>query len=408
MTFKKLTTAIATGAVLINAMAPIALANTITVTGNGALSTNNVTEVTTNVTKVDQTNNAKVNNNIDSNATTGGNSASFNTGGTTQIVTGNAKNDIDVSTAVNLNKVDLKNCGQCNGGAVNVTVSGNGATSDNNVDVIKSNELFLNQDNNAHVNNKINANASTGKNDSSFNTGGASITVTGNAESKVNVDNKANANIAEVGGGNSAQNSSGVTITGNGSLSNNNVTLTETSLTELMQTNIADIRNDVKAKAETGENKSSFNTGGMTIISTGNAKTDVAVDNMVNFNAAKVDCECILGNLNAKIGGNGATSLNNITADNINSLFEIQDNLADLLNDVNGKAKTGLNDVSFSTGSPMSDPMIATGNAKSSDDVSNAGNVNIFNEGHSLQLPGGVQIEFELEFEHILHSIHMG
>ena len=39
MTFKtRLTTAIATGAVLLNALAPIAAADTITVSGNGAFS----------------------------------------------------------------------------------------------------------------------------------------------------------------------------------------------------------------------------------------------------------------------------------------------------------------------------------------------------------------------------------
>lgn len=409
MTFKtKLTTAIATGAVLINALAPIALAETITVTGNGAQSNNTVNVATNTTTVVNQTNNAFITNKVESTASTGGNDASFNTGGTTKIITGDAKTNVDVSTAVNLNKVDLKNCGTCDGGPVNVTISENGAQSENEVEVDKDNEVYVDQDNNAKIFNDVEANAYTGKNDASYNTGGDSIIWTGNATTNVTVDNKANANIATVGGGDSDQDGSTIEIIGNGAESDNDVDLDVDSAIVLDQYNHAFIHNDVDATAKTGKNDSIFNTGGITAIITGDAKSDVDVDNLVNFNAAKVDCDCILEDLEVKIGVNGAQSENEVEVDNEQDLFDDQDNFAGLFNDVDDEAKTGYNDVSFSTGDPENDPIISTGNSWSSSDVSNVGNVNLFNEGHSLHIPGDWEVGVEFDLEDLLDFLHLG
>lgn len=402
MTFKtRFTTAIATGAVLVNALAPAAFANTITVSGNGAFSENAV-ETTSNSTKVvNQTNNANIANNVSSNASTGGNSSNFNTGGDSVIRTGNATSNTAITNAANVNKASLSNCGGCDAGPTTVNVSGNGAFSQNGVSVEQNKAVFLNQDNNANFVNNVNANANTGKNDNSFNTGGESIVVTGNATTNVSVNNEANKNWAVIGGGNGSNGGSSVTISGNGAFSENGVALAENSAVVLDQVNSANIANYVDAKANTGKNDATFNTGGFVGISTGDAKTNVAVDNKVNFNAASIDCDCVLDGLAVKIAGNGAESLNGVSAESNNETFYLQDNLANLLNEVDDYAKTGHNDVGFSTSDVDGDPLVVTGDAHSKTVVNNEGNENYLNEG-GLVLPGGLELGLHWDLSSLL------
>ena len=394
MTFKtRFTTALATGAILVNALAPIAMANTVTVSGNGVNSTNGVNVTNSSNTVVNQTNDANITNHVSSNASTGGNSSNFNTGGNTTINTGSATNNVNVTSAANLNQASLSNCASCNGSATNVTVSGNGVGSDNGVAVNNGNNVFLNQNNQANFNNKVNADSNTGKNDTSYNTGGDSVILTGNAKTNVTVGNMANANVAQLGGSNGTAGSSSVIIKDNGVGSNNGVTLNHDSAVVLSQDNNANIKNDVDANAKTGWNQSQFNTGGFTGISTGNATTDVAVDNMANFNAASLDCGCVLDGTDVKVAGNGVGSDNGVDVSSDNAVFNDQANNARLHNDVNGDAKSGSNDLGFSTGDVMGDPVIYTGNAKSSTDVNNSGNVNVLdNGGNTLHLPGNWEV----------------
>jgi hypothetical protein len=400
MTFKtRFTTAIATGAVLLNALAPVALAEEITVTGNGAFSDNTVKVESNNATVVDQNNDANVTNNISSNANTGGNDASFNTGGDTRIVTGDAVTKTDVSTHVNLNKAVIDGCGTCEGGDLGVKISGNGAYSDNAVKVENENLVSVSQDNEADIRNYVDAHANTGKNDSSFNTGGDTVVVTGDAASIVDVDNKANANIAKIGGGHGEGGSSWVEISGNGAFSDNTAKLDSGSAIVLDQYNDAYIKNRIDAKANTGKNDASFNTGGETAIVTGDAKTKVDVDNKANFNFASVDCECVLEDLKVKISGNGAESENKVKVDSDDELFAFQDNYADLYNYVDDSAKTGHNEASFSTGDVWGDPLIATGNAGSFTDVSNSGNVNVF---------GDWEVDAHFDLHDLLSLLHLG
>lgn len=389
---KRFTTAIATGAVLINALAPVAFAETITVSGNGSLSNNTVNVSSNTTTSVNQSNNANVINNVTSNASTGGNSTNFNTGGNTTIQTGNATTNTTVSTAANLNSASVNSCGTCGNGATNVTVSGNGYGSSNGVDVNNSNGVFLNQTNNANVLNSVESKANTGKNDSSFNTGGNGSIVTGNASTTVKVGNMLNANEATVGGGNGNAGNSSVTITGNGAFSENGVALNNGSAVVLSQGNSANVANYVDAKANTGKNDSTFNTGGDTSVVTGNAKTDVTVDNAVNFNSASVGCDCVMGGLEVKVAGNGTDSFNAVDAGDDNAVFNGQGNETALLNSVDGNAKTGYNDPSFNTSEVNGDPSVHTGNGTSTTNVDNSGNVNLFNNGSTLHLPGDVEL----------------
>ena len=386
---KRITTALATGAILVNALAPMAFAETLTVSGNGAFSNSAVNVSQNTASVVNQSNNANISNNVTSKASTGGNSSDFNTGGDTFIKTGNATTNTTLNTQANLNQASLTNCATCNGGATNVTVSGNGAYSDNGVGVNNTNSVFLNQANDANINNNVDAKASTGKNDTSYNTGGGSIVLTGNATTNTAINNKANANFANVGGSNGSLGGSSVTIDGNGAFSTTGVGLNQSSAVVLGQDNAANINNNVDAKAKTGDNGATFNTGnGTSGISTGNATTGVTVDNAANFNSAELSCDCVLGDLGVKVAGNGADSMNSVDAAADNSVFDGQNNAANLANGIDGDSKTGSNDTGFGTTGFHGDPSIYTGDSVSTTNANNAGNVNLLDNGTSLTLPG--------------------
>lgn len=408
-TKSRFTTAIATGAVLLNALAPVALAssaNDLTVAGNGVNSTNNVTVNNSSATVVNQTNNANIKNNVSSNANTGGNDASFNTGGDVKIKTGDAVAKTNISNAVNLNKASVANCGGCNGGAFDVKVKGNGVGSENDVNLNKENEVFVNQDNDANIRNHVDANAKTGGNDAGFNTGGDVKINTGFAFTNVTVDNKANANFAKIGGGHGDSDGSSVKIKGNGAYSDSNVDLNEASAIVLDQDNDADIRNNIDANAKTGHNDGSFNTGGDVKIKTGDAWTNVEVGNLVNFNAATIDCDCVLGDLDVKVKGNGVGSDNNVDSDTENELFNEQDNDADLWNNIDGNAKTGYNEAGFNTGDEYGDPSVKTGDAQSTTGVSNSGNANFFHNGNSFHLPGNWELGVDWDLSDLFDLFH--
>ena len=88
--------------------------------------------------------------------------------------------------------------GNGNGGATSgtdVTISGNGAGSTNTVRVDSTRTESVSQSNNSNVNNNIHSNSSTGRNHSSFNTGGNTFLNTGNATNWVSVMNNMNSNM---------------------------------------------------------------------------------------------------------------------------------------------------------------------------------------------------------------------
>src|SRR3989338_3997974 len=107
-TKRKLATAIATGALLLNAFAPLAFASTtIQISGNGVGSNNYANVTQTSTTTVKQSNNASVTNNVDAYADTGDNSAKWNTGGDVTVNTGNATVNTSVSTQAKIGRAHV-------------------------------------------------------------------------------------------------------------------------------------------------------------------------------------------------------------------------------------------------------------------------------------------------------------
>lgn len=398
---KKFTTAIATGAVVLNALAPAAFASETTISGNGAFSDNSVDISNHNNTTVSQDNNADIFNHVESNASTGGNDASFNTGGDTSINTGNASTNTTVTNDVNTNVAHVESAGGNNG--TDVTVSGNGAFSENDVNVRNNSDVRVHQDNDAHVSNIVNSNATTGHNNAGFNTGGDTSINTGNASTDTTVMTEANRNVANVSGGNGSNDSS-VQISGNGAFSDNKVNLWNGSAVIVDQDNDAHVFNHVNSNAKTGGNDANFNTGGDVSINTGDAKTKTDVRTAVNFNAADISGDFAKA-ANVKISGNGAQSKNKVHAKFFNDHLVFQDNDADVFNKVKSHAKTGENAAKFNTADVKGDPSIRTGNADEATFVHTSGNVNTTGKGANSNFSDKFGVDFDFDLSGLFNAL---
>lgn len=389
---KQMLAVLASGSVLVSPLSTVFAGTTIVINGNGSDSTNGAVVVQQTSTQVVQSNHADIDNNVKADAETGENDAKDNTGGDVSIDTGNATTDVSVKNSVNVNEAAVDCCAA--GGETSVEISGNGTGSENVATLQQQNAVGVFQDNKADVDNHIKADAETGENDAEDNTGGDVEINTGNAKSMVSVATTANVNRATVGGDGAGRHVS-LMIAENGSDTYNDIALALQDAIAVRQDNAARVHNDVEADAETGENDAEDNTGGEVSIDTGNATVDVTVDNMVNFNAADVDCGC-LSDVMAKIYGNGTESENIATAALASQLEAFQDNGADLDNDVEGDAETGENDAEDNTGEAdmASDPSVDTGDADSTVYVENSGNSNSYGDMGEWEMPEMPEVHF--------------
>ncbi len=260
-----------------------------------------------------------------------------------------------------------------------ITISGNGAGSNNAATVTQTNTTTVSQNNTANVTNNVTSNASTGGNDANFNTGGNVTVQTGAATSNTTVANNLNSNAAQVSGCNCGSDTN-VKIDGNGALSLNQVKLTDVNATTLGQNNVANVTNNVTSDAKTGGNDANLNTGGTTTVVTGAASSTSNVKTTANANVANVGGSALAGatghSASFVIEGNGAGSNNWITAGLTNSNYVSQGNTANITNNVDSDAKTGGNDAKFNTGG---DVVIATGMATAKAMVDNMVNFNSAN-----------------------------
>lgn len=397
---------------------PAFAAETIQITGNGSSSTNNATVQSTQDTTVVQNNSANINNTVNNTANTGSNSASGNTGGDVLVLTGNSTSTTDITNKANLNVADVTNCG-CSSDAT-VTISGNGSDSNNRANVTQNTSTEAFQNNQAYITNTVRNNSKTGYNSADGNTssvtGGGTVTVlTGDANSTTTLDTAANANVLRIGSGGTGGNGTlSALISGNGSSSRNRIRFTDDSSVLSVQDNSAMVLNDVSARLKTGGNSADDNTGDTNItVDTGSASSNVAVDNMVNFNMADLDCGCLL-DASAKISGNGTDSRNRIMAnlDGSQSVFqggrEGDGNNANLTNWLKGKLTTGYNSADGNTASVLGDPVrVFTGNSSSTSSISNSGNVNVVGPSTMATLPGGLSLDFNFNLSSILSFLHM-
>ena len=198
-----------------------------------------------------------------------------------------------------------------------VSNTGNGAESTNIANTTNVSNKNVFQNNDADITNTLVLDATTGNNDSNFNTGGNSSIDTGSANIDANVLNIANMNLTagnmwlvivnEAGnwvgklygapsGGNVAASAlmsflidpitGAVTASNsdNGAGSVNQANTESTTNTNINQNNQATINNNLNLTANTGGNSTSFNTGGDSNIKTGDANITANIVNFVNNN----------------------------------------------------------------------------------------------------------------------------
>lgn len=297
----KLTTGIATGALLLASVSP-ALAVTASA-GNdttGAGSENNSQVVVQDSTVVVQDNQAEVNNNVAINMNTGGNSANKNTG-VGDVSTGDASLGVALSTQVNSNVANVSGCGSCTADldAGNMTT---GADSENNADIVVEKDTQVFQTNYAEVNNNVAAKINTGDNTANKNVTGGSVQ-TGDADAVVVEETSANSNVASVGGGNG---SAGVMQAGNavtGADSENNANIYARFNTLATQSNFALVNNNAALDVNTGRNQANKNTGEGQV-DTGDASVGVAFDTQANENLLDLSncCDVVIDGGNHKTG----------------------------------------------------------------------------------------------------------
>ena len=196
----KLTTAIATGSVLLQAMAPVTFAQqSFVISGNGDSADSEISIERESEVTVNQENDADIDNDIEVNASTGDNTASRNTGGDSSIDTGDATTEVTVTNQTNVNHAQVSDCAGCAGQDVSVEISKNGVDSDNEVDLEFDNEVDIEQDNDADIDNDVDVDVETGDNEASRNTNGSASITTGDADTTVSLRTLANSNSAVIG-----------------------------------------------------------------------------------------------------------------------------------------------------------------------------------------------------------------
>ncbi len=254
-----------------------------------------------------------------------------------------------------------------------IVISGNGSSSENEVEIKNDQDTTVVQNNDAKITNNITSSTSTGDNDANDNTGGDTLILTGDATSDVRVSNFVNRNVARVEDCGCLLDGK-VEISGNGSESENEVEIKNESEIELFQENRADVNNDVDVDTDTGNNNANRNTGGDTTVVTGHATSDVDIENKVNANAARIGPRTNgTGELSALISGNGSSSENEIELESERSVTVVQSNRADVDNDVDADTETGDNDANDNTGG---DVLVDTGSARSRVTIDNLLNFN--------------------------------
>ncbi|MCL4367148.1 hypothetical protein M1563_03175 [Patescibacteria group bacterium] len=260
-----------------------------------------------------------------------------------------------------------------------ISISGNGADSVNQSSVNSTNTSSVVQNNTAVITNNVSANANSGDNKASENTGGSVDVSTGGASTSVDVTNQANLNKADASSCSSCGTNTSVDISGNGADTYNKANVGTSSNNTVFQNNDAQITNQVSQKAETGDNKASSNTGGDVSITTGPASSSTTIKNQANANIASSSSgsgDGSGGTLTATISGNGADSHNGINIYQNSDNSVVQSNDAVFNNMVYAKASSGDNKA---WGNTSGDVMIDTGAADSTVNIDNMANFNYAN-----------------------------
>lgn len=237
--------------------------------------------------------------------------------------------------------------------AEEITISGNGSGSTSEAASSTTQTTTVQQNNNADINNTVQVTSNTGDNSASGNTNGDVAVTTGDTSTDVSIDNSANSSSVDTNCCNTAQ-SGQITITGNGTGSENGVAVTNTNTSTIDSNNTARITNSISGVANTGNNTSNDNTGGNISIQTGNISVYEKITNgPINSNTVHASSGTQSG-YDIKINGNGSWSENLIDLDLSNDVDIRVHNVADILNRSLWILNTGNNNANDNTNGDVS------------------------------------------------------
>lgn len=162
-----------------------------------------------------------------------------------------------------------------------------GYMSDNWSEVKSKNELRLENENKADISNHLKVRANSGGNEADYNTGSGEVD-TGDADTSITITNRANRNETDIDSGSLMMNELSATNNTTGAHSMNTAKVRLENKMKIENENKANVRNCVDVKASTGYNSSSYNTGNGTV-STGNASSEVTIENELNSNSTSIN-----------------------------------------------------------------------------------------------------------------------
>lgn len=169
--------------------------------------------------------------------------------------------------------------------------------------------------------------------------------------------------------------STDLTITGNGDSSHNEIMVVEVNVNAVVQTNVTDVLNLVKAGASTGGNQISGTTGGEASLQSGDASTTAKVTNLAGTNLSSDPCGCPApAEPTVKIKGNGTKTNNKVALASVNMNLTKQTNLTDFHNLVMANSDSGKNKVKGTTGAGST---LISGAATTSVTVKNKAGINM-------------------------------
>jgi hypothetical protein len=140
-----------------------------------------------------------------------------------------------------------------------------------------------------------------------------------------------------------------ITVSGNGSNSNNTVNVSSSQQTTTQQTNNSQISNTVNANPNTGNNSVSNNTGNSNAVKTGDATTSTVINNNANASSVTTGCGCDQDST-ATVTGNGAESANTVNVSSTSDTNVSVNQTANITNTISQNAVTGHNQVSNNNG----------------------------------------------------------
>ncbi len=231
--------------------------------------------------------------------------------------------------------------------STDLSITGNGGNSSNQVNVTTASQTTVQQSNTAAVNTTVNATQNTGNNSASNNSGNTSVT-TGNTASQTAVSTTANNSIVDGGCNCSNSTATNITVSGNGSGSQNAANYANTSQTTMVVSNTATITNTITETADTGDNHADNNTGSV-VIHTGDISVHNAVSN--NINSAKVNGgRSDSDSVSLSVSGNGSGSVNSVHITNGDNRIISITNVSHISNVVSSDLNTGGNTANGNTG----------------------------------------------------------